>query len=502
MRSQIAWPLILPLHLLPLPLPAALAEPPPARLQPSVIGAQAPHPESGPDAAPAPSSYADSFIPLQGQVREFERDPSNRYTYCIRSTAVYECLSYARGGTVRRSHASATAHGTGFAYREVNGETLLLTNHHVVEWPEVTDTAHRAGDVPAGCKLLSTTRKIVDNEDDDFVADDVALALVIADAELDAAIVKSRTRLRLMPYRVGRSSALRAGDVVMVRGFPLGVFQAINTGKVINTHDLDQYKDWDHLDFIIDAPLASGNSGSPVFAINRQTGEYELVGLYHAGYTRATALNAVVGIDQLKDMMFSLRRPVRATGGRARLGPEDRAELDRAISRPGFIPHLQLGPLFVQLSGRPGGHLYQVFSRRFPLDDQRLLVLADRPATDGFGELASVWWGNERGLKAYDPSTLSPESRGQVAALLGRLQRLALDTVQHRALRARAISSRESLAARTALQRSMNRDAAGDADLAQLLIEQAERLSPGAADTPVPIEQVVSWQPPAAVPQR
>src|SRR5438105_1979959 len=65
------------------------------------------HPAARPAAAPAHAlggaargdlvnrgDYADSFLPLKPQVRDYERDPANQYTYCIRSTAVYECLSY------------------------------------------------------------------------------------------------------------------------------------------------------------------------------------------------------------------------------------------------------------------------------------------------------------------------------------------------------------------------------------------------------------------------
>src|SRR5205823_1785356 len=97
-------------------------------------------------------------------------------------------------------------------------------------------------------------------------------------------------------------------DVVEVRGFPLGAFRATNMGTVVSRHDHDDFGEWDHDDFVIDALLSAGNSGSPVLAVSCATGEYELVGIFHAGYTGGSALNVVVGIDQVRDLMTTLKR--------------------------------------------------------------------------------------------------------------------------------------------------------------------------------------------------
>jgi serine protease Do len=427
--------------------------------------------------------YADSFLHLKPQVRDYERDPANRYTYCIRSVAVYECLSYGSDGAIRRQRTRAISHGTGFAYREQGGETYLLTNQHVADWPQVTDTHHKVEDVPAGCKRVSDTLKIVDNEDDDYGGDDVPLTRVVADEALDAAVVKARAKLRLLPYRLGRAAQLQTGDVVLIRGFPLGAFQAVNTGKVVNPYDKDHYKEWDHVDFIIDAPLSTGNSGSPVLAVSKRTGEYELVGMYHAGYVRATALNAVVGIEQLRDLMFTLKRSARGReAAEKNPGPDQRAELELALQQSTFLPYLALGPLQVAVRRAGPALLFEVFSRRFPLDDRRLLVLLDQPVAGGFGTLSRVWFGNERGLKAYETQDLDGEVLAQVQAAQRRLHALAIATLRFRALSERAAASREAVAERSALQRAINREAGGDPDLAQVLVELAERLAPRPAD--------------------
>lgn len=328
---------------------SALAPPPTARREQAA-------------ATPPPTEearyYADSFLPLRDDVRAFERDPANRYTYCIRNIATYECLSYASDGTVRRRQHRSTAHGTGFAYKLDGEETRILTNEHVVSWPFVTDAEHSVEDVPHGCKLVSQKLAIVDNDDDEYEADDIPLTRVIDDRALDVAVVRARGKRPLLPYRIGRSSELSAGDVVIVRGFPLGVFQAYNTGKIINTRDEDRFKHWDHTDFIVDAQLSSGNSGSPVLALNRKTGEYELVGVFHASYTRGRSLNAVIAIDQVRDLMLQLKR---GTGPKARLlaepllEPTQRGRLQAALAGQDFTPFIALGALVVRMHS-PGGH--------------------------------------------------------------------------------------------------------------------------------------------------
>ncbi|MFO0579697.1 MAG: serine protease [Polyangia bacterium] len=427
--------------------------------------------------------YADSFQPLSEQVREFERDPANRYTYCIRATATFECLSYGTDGDIRRQQRRSVAHGTGFGFREQGGETLLLTNAHVVTWPRVTDTRSPVTDVPGGCKLVAETLQIVDNEQDDYSSDDIPLARVATDDELDAAVVKAKAKLRIIPYRIGKSASLKFGDVVVVRGFPLGAFQAYNTGKVVNPYDVDVFKDWSHVDFIIDAPLSSGNSGSPVLALSQQTGEYELVGLFHASYARANSLNAVVGIDQLRDFMLTLKRTksAAATGDMVQ-NTARRAELEQALATPAFVPFFAFGPLSFLV--RPSGKsfLFEVFSRRFPLDDQRVALIVDQAGPDGAGALARVWLGNDQGYKALDLTKLAADEQRRLQTVLSRLHALAGSMLRYRQLSRKMGTGRGAQAERTGLQRVITREATGDPDLAQALQDLAEQFGPHPTD--------------------
>ena len=61
---------------------------------------------------------------------------------------------------------------------------------------------------------------------------------------------------------------------------------------MLNPLTVDSERGWNHADFVVDALLNAGNSGSPVFAVSCRTSEPELVGIYHAGYTDAATLNA------------------------------------------------------------------------------------------------------------------------------------------------------------------------------------------------------------------
>src|SRR5262249_57215238 len=139
------------------------------------------------------------------------------------------------------------------------------------------------------------------------------------------------------PWRVGRSAAIATRDVVEVKGFPLGAFQATNVGNVISPYDHDDQGEWNHDDFVIDALLSSGGSGSPVLAVSCKTGEFELVGIFHARYARASALNMVIAIDQVRDLLTTLKRSPRPppteldSTARDRLAVALRSEPDAAF---------------------------------------------------------------------------------------------------------------------------------------------------------------------------
>jgi serine protease Do len=427
-----------------------------------------------------PGEYADDVSVLLPKSRELEQHlPA--YTFCVRTSATYECPSYAQDGSLRRKKRRVVAHGTAFAYRQQNGETLLVTNQHVAEWPAVTDEEHPAEDVPAGCKRVSDSVKIVDNDSDSFEPDDIALSRVVTDPQLDIAVLKAKVQLPVLPWKLGHSAGLKERNVVDVRGFPLGVFKATNEGKVVSAYDHDGYKDWEHDDFVIDALLPSGNSGSPVFAVSCKTGEFELVGVYHAGYTRGSALNVVVGVDQLRELMTTLKRVPRTR-------PEVTGILDlpartqvMAAARSTLEPYFPFGQLTAAVRATDEGVLlYEVLGREFPLRAFPVLVLEDlAPIEAGtFGTTGRVWAGNRQGLKSYRRAELDADAQAQVARLIDGLRRGSVASTELRAADEGAATSRETFEKTERLERAIRKASAGNSDLAQSALDLAERLGP------------------------
>jgi serine protease Do len=424
--------------------------------------------------------YADDLAALAPKVREIDRQ---QYSYCVRNIATYECLSYGSDGNVKKTRAKAVLHGTAFAYRQQGGESFLLTNQHVAEWPPVTDDAHSIDGVPNGCKRLSEVIRIVDNEADDYERDDVALTRVVSDPQLDAAVLKAKVPLTLLPWRLGRSAALRDRNVVEVRGFPLGAFQATSEGKVISAYDHDDYKEWDHDDFVIDALLSSGNSGSPVLAVSCKTGEFELVGLYHAGYTRGSALNVVVGIDQVRDLMATMKRTPRShVDGGITLDGAARTRLLRLGSNP-FESFFPFGGLTA--SGVPRSDdalIFSIFGKEFPLRTSPIAVFEDLEAKGSFGELGRIWFGGALGLKEYSRAALDADTQAQLARILDALRRSAVASSAYRGAVRDTALSREHYELASRLERTLNRSADMRRELAQSALDLADRLGPHGQD--------------------
>ncbi len=421
--------------------------------------------------------YAEDLSQLAPKVRELEHQA---YSFCVRNTATYECLSYAPDGSVRRSRRKAVEHGTAFAYKQDNGTTLLMTNEHVAEWPQVTPDAHAVDGVPAGCKRVSETLKIVDNENDAYEADDVALSLVVADPQLDAAVLRAKTMLPVLPWKIGHSSALHERDAVEVRGFPLGAFAATNVGKVVSAFQHDDEGVWDHDDFVVDALLSNGNSGSPVLAASCKTGELELVGIYHAGYLQGSALNVVVGIDQLRDLMTTLKRAPPRNHGELNAALDDvaRATLTRQVGGA-TEPFFPFGPFAAAVRTRADGALlFEVFGRDFPFHTRPLFAFEDLAKPAVFGDIGRVWFGGVGGIKSYARSDLDADAQAAVMHSIDALRHDALAFFANRATAARRATTRQEFQRLERNERTLQRTVTGRRDLASALADVAERLAP------------------------
>jgi serine protease Do len=412
-----------------------------------------PPPKSRPAAKQAPQKpslcegdYADAVpTALAAQVLDGMRE---QFVFAVRNTATYEHVYYGRDGKLRRSYVPSVVHGTGFAYRVREGETLLVTNHHVADRPDVTDEEHAVDGVPPGSKKVREQLKIVRSEDDDYEPGHLALQKVLSDPAADIAIFKAHKRLPVMPYRIGRSSALRPGNLVQVRGFPLGAFSAMNLGKVVNPYTEDTEKGWSHTDFVIDALLSSGNSGSPVFAVSCRTSEPELVGVFHAGYAEATALNVVVGIDQLREELDSLRVPRRDGGLRAEVTAHDRDRVlkELAADRSHTLTFPFGGRSAVAQLADAGTLRFAVLEEDFPMVARESLAILDRSAPTGFGTLDIVVVQVDGAPAEVPASSLDPEVREHFEKLYDGLWHQVLGVLDYRARLARGRQSADAFA--------------------------------------------------------
>ena len=424
--------------------------------------------------------YSDTLQVQSVRTRDLEQGPRSQYSYLIRSTAKYECPFFGPDGKLRRRRVQASELGTAFAYEVSGSETYLMTNEHVAVWPEVTDALHRIEGVADGCKRVEEKLRIVRDERDDFEPGQIALTRVAVDPLLDAAILKASQRLTTLPYKIGKSAGLRQGNAVAVRGFPLGVMQAVSSGKVVNPYDRDQEQGWDHVDFVVDALLSEGNSGSPVLAASCKSRELELVGVYHAGYKGHGALNVVVGIDQLADFMRKKRRiprAISAEGSPGVLGLVERGRIKDALAA-GTLPLFDLGGLVVRVEITDGVLLYHVYGRQFPLDDRRVVVIEDLPKTAAFGELGRMWVLGPTGWREWPPTALGADERDLLVRVADTIRLQVLHTLDYRHALANPGSADERRRGRE-VSRTIARDVPLARDLSTSLLETADRLSAG-----------------------
>ena len=154
---------------------------------------------------------------------------------------------------------------------------------------------------------------------------------------------------------------------------------------------------------MVDALLSNGNSGSPVLAVSCKTGELELVGVFHAGYVQGSALNVVVGIDQLRDLMTTLKRTPRNHGEAvATLDDAARAHAGAAGGGAPTVPFFPFGPLVASVRPRSDGALvFEVFARDFPFHTTPLFAFEDLRQPASFGDVGRVWFGGVGGVKPY-----------------------------------------------------------------------------------------------------
>jgi S1-C subfamily serine protease len=431
-------------------------------------------------------AYAEDLGALSPQAREMERH-AQPYTVAVRTSATYECPWYAPDGGLRTNTQRVQAHGTAFGLRLDGNDTLLVTNDHVASWPAATDADHPVDGVGPGCRRVATELKIVDDDHDTYAADDIPLSVVVTDAALDVAVLRAHQKLPVMPWKLGTSAALATRDVVEVRGFPLGELAATNVGKVISTFDHDEQGEWNHDDFLVDALVSSGNSGSPVLAVSCKTGEFELVGIFHAHYNNASALNVVISIDQVRDMLATLKATPKRTTTIA-LDAAARDKLVHTLSTDSDPPFFAFGSLTASVHARADGALvFAVFGAGFPHTTRPLLVVEDIANSTGFGAVGASYVGQPGGLGAI--AAVTADDRALLGRTLDALRRDAIATFELRDEPEPA--SKDQHKAVEAKQKALARMLDGQRDMQQAVADLAGRAHAG-PDKSISLSQLES----------
>ncbi|HTP26868.1 MAG TPA: serine protease [Anaeromyxobacteraceae bacterium] len=438
--------------------------------------------------------YADDLSALSARARDLEQR-QKPFTFCIRASAVYECPSYAADGTLQTTRHSVVQHGTGFAYRRQGTDTLLLTNDHIAAWPGVTDDDHQVTNVPNGCKRVSDKLTIVDDENDGYERDDIPLARLVTDPRLDLAILRSRTPLPTLPWKVGRSSALHERNAIDVRGFPLGILRANNGGRIVSSHKHDEAFEWNHEDFVVDALLSPGNSGSPVLAVSCRTGEFELVGVYHARYLHGSALHEVIAIDQARDFMDTLEPPpsLHVAAPLTLDMPARRKLLASASATPDPYFEFGDGGVAVVRPRADGALVFEVMAPDFPTRTVPALAVEDLPPEGGaaFGSQGRVWAGNRQGLRLVDRAQLNAASQEQLARVLDALRRDALAAFAYRDVARAGDAARERFDTLNRLENTTHKAAASRADLVDGVLQLASQWCADHNDTTLTVAELL-----------
>ena len=452
---------------------------------------------AGPAPATEPRAFLEELPPSQASLTA-ETTTQGSFAQAIRSTATYLCPYYGSDGALRTVRRPVVRHGTGFAYRRDGGDTLLLTNRHVVEWPPATDADHAVEGVAPGCRRSEERLSLVDGQADDIESDDLPLRVAVVDPRLDLAVVRAPAALPILPWRVGRSDLLRPRDAVVVIGFPLGRLHAVNVGKVVAVHDHDLERGWDHDDFVVDALLSEGNSGSPVLAFSARTGEPELVGVFHAAYLRGNALNVVVSIDQARALMDRLEAT--APPAPAGLDPARLARLAE-LARTVPLPVFPFGAGSALVHARADGDLvFELLPEDLPIRGVPQLVIADgracRPGPEGTP--LRLWIGGRHGLVPVAWALLDEPDRRLVGAVASAMQADASVALELRAIEAQGDEGAARGAEQARLERELRQAAGRRRELQRSALDLVERLGRAGEASTVAVRVAMVGEPPEA----
>lgn len=170
-----------------------------------------------------------------------------------------------------------TASGTATIIGENNGNVLLITVAHIVNFPDTIISYYTNPDGSPSQKVQSVSIKTRQSNYIPDLPDGGDLDIILMDKSLDICLLGKKfetiasSKLSVFEYPWGNSSELEWGTFIYVFGYPMN-YKMISKG-IVSSPGREKNT------FLIDAVFNRGSSGGIVLAIRDGIPNFELVGL-------------------------------------------------------------------------------------------------------------------------------------------------------------------------------------------------------------------------------
>ena len=329
---------------------------------------------------------------------------------------------------------------------------------------------------------------------------------VAVDPLLDAAILKANQKLTVLPYKIGKSAGLRQGNAVEVRGFPLGVMQAVverqgreplrsGPGAGLGPRRLR------HRRAAVGGELGQPGAGG-LLQVAR-SGAGRRLSRRLQGARRAQRRGRDRPADRVHAQEEAHAARLATEGGPGASAAADRARVKEALEA-GTLPLFDFGGLVVRVE-RPTAVRSSITSTAgssrstiggWPviedLPKERRLRRGWRAC--GFGDLGRLWVPGRRLARVAARARWAPRSTSCSTRVGDSIRLQILHTVDYRQALANPGSAEERRRGRD-LSRAIARDVPVARDLAANLLETVDRLSSAATIPPPPVRPWPSRSP-------
>lgn len=234
-------------------------------------------------------------------------DEINPSVVCIRDKAMYEAKGIGDFSLKEKKVAwIQKGHGSGTIFKEVEHEGrreyLILTNYHVAYSKKII----------GGARMLKQELFLVENEEDSFTDDDIALEKIANSPDNDMTILRTigAPELPVAKMKMGLPKELNGDDRLFTSGFPLAENKIATEGQISSTTFYEA--------IVVPVPLEvysanisidSGQSGSPVAIPVKENGKtvFYCIGLVYAKASSTDTIRLITPIDKAKKLFETMK---------------------------------------------------------------------------------------------------------------------------------------------------------------------------------------------------